>query len=33
VDSIDSELEYFYKKPAMIDKKEDPNRHMIPFVN
>lgn len=33
MDSIDSELEYFYKKPSLIDKKEDPNRYLVPFVN
>lgn len=33
VDSIDSDLEYYYKKPSLITKKEDPNRFMVPFVN
>ena len=33
MDSIDSDLEYFYKKPSLIDKKEDPNHYRVPFVN
>lgn len=26
-------MEYYYKKPSLIDKKEDINRFLVPYVN